>query len=210
MKIAPSILTANFTDLTKEIKSIEKESDYIHVDIMDGHFVPNISFGPAIARQISEISKVPLDVHLMVVNPLEWIDKVAFAETEFITIHAECHRFQESIARIRYLGKRPGIAIKPNTSIELIKPVLHLVDLVLVMGVEPGFGGQLFIRSQLDVIKELNQLKKDNNYQYEIEVDGGINTETAKECKDAGATILVAGTFVFNYQNRDERINLLR
>lgn len=210
MKIAPSILTANFTRLSEEIKSIEKESDYLHIDIMDGHFVPNISFGPTIASQISEISNVPLDIHLMVENPLEWVDKVIFDTTHFITVHAESHRFQESLVRIRYLGKKAGLAIKPETNIDSIKDVLHLVDLVLVMGVEPGFGGQVFIPSQLEKIEELNNLKKENKYNYDIEVDGGINTSVAKDCKDAGATILVAGTFIFNYEDRKKRIKLLK
>lgn len=210
MKVAPSILTANFTNLALDIKSVEKGSDYIHVDIMDGHFVPNISFGPAIAGQIAEITDVPLDIHLMVDYPLLWIDKVNFKTTEFITVHAESNRYAESIKRIKYLGKKAGLCIKPSTSVDIIMPYLNQLDLVLVMGVEPGYGGQMFIQSQLDKIKLLADLKKEHGYTYEIEVDGGVNATTAKQCADAGATIVVAGTYIFNFENREERINTLK
>ncbi len=210
MKVAPSILTANFVRLEDELKSVEKGSDYIHVDIMDGHFVPNISFGPAIAGQIGQLTKLPMDIHLMVEYPLNWIDKVNFPTTEFITVHAECHRFAESIRRILYLGKKAGLCIKPSTDVEFIKPYLGQVDLVLVMGVEPGYGGQMFIQSQLKKIEELARIKKEMNYHYEIEVDGGINVSSAKQCKDAGATMVVAGTYIFNYEDREERILALK
>ncbi|VEU82835.1 ribulose-phosphate 3-epimerase [Acholeplasma hippikon] len=210
MKVAPSILTANFTNLAQEIKSVEKGSDYIHVDIMDGHFVPNISFGPAIAGQISEVTDVLLDIHLMVDYPLLWIDKVNFKTTEFITVHAESNRYAESIKRIKYLGKKAGLCIKPSTPVDIIMPYLNQLDLVLVMGVEPGYGGQMFIQSQLDKIKMLADLKKEHGYTYEIEVDGGINATTAKQCAEAGATIVVAGTYIFNFENREERINTLK
>lgn len=210
MKVAPSILTANFIRLEDEIKSIEKGSDYIHVDIMDGHFVPNISFGPTIAEQIGSITNLPMDIHLMVEQPLSWIDKVNFPTTEFITVHAESHRYAESIKRIKYIGKKAGLSIKPSTSVELIKPYLKNLDLVLVMGVEPGYGGQLFIQTQLEKIKLLADLKKEHGYTYEIEVDGGINQSTSKQCKEAGATIVVAGTYIFNFENREERIQSLK
>lgn len=210
MKVAPSILTANFIRLEDELKSIEEGSDYVHVDVMDGHFVPNISFGPAIVSQIGELTKLPMDIHLMVEHPLDWIDKVIFPTTEFITIHAECNRFKESIRRILYLGKKAGLAIKPSTDVDFIKPYLSQLDLVLVMGVEPGYGGQLFIQNQLKKIEELAQLKEENGYHYEIQVDGGINVSTAKQVKDAGATIVVAGTFIFNYEDRKERIESLK
>lgn len=210
MKVAPSILTANFTNLAEEIKSVEKGSDYIHVDIMDGHFVSNISFGPAIAGQIGSITNVPLDIHLMVDYPLNWIDKVNFPTTEFITVHAESNRYAESIKRIKYLGKKAGLCIKPSTSVEIIMPYLNQLDLILVMGVEPGYGGQMFIQSQLEKIKMLSDLKKEHGYTYEIEVDGGVNATTAKQCAEAGATIVVAGTYIFNFENREERINTLK
>ncbi len=210
MKIAPSILTANFVHLKDEIKSIEKHADLLHVDIMDGHFVPNISFGPAIAGQIGELTTLPLDIHLMVTNPLDWLDKVSFPTTEYITVHVESERFAESLKRIRYINKKAGICLKPSTPISAIEPYLSKVDLVLVMGVEPGYGGQAFIQEQLVKIKMLADLKATQGYSYEIEVDGGINASTAKQCKDAGATILVAGTYIFNFTNRKERIESLK
>ncbi len=210
MKVAPSILTANFIDLRKDIESIEKDADLLHVDIMDGHFVPNISFGPAMVEQISKITDLPLDIHLMVTNPLDWLDKVAFPSTEFITVHAEADRFAESLKRIRFINKKAGICIKPNTPLSVIEPYLSKVDLVLVMGVEPGYGGQAFIQSQLQKIKVLSEIKQKNGYTYEIEVDGGINATTAKQCYEAGATILVAGTYIFNFADRKERIDSLR
>ncbi len=210
MKIAPSILTANFVNLKEEIKSIENYSDLLHVDIMDGHFVPNISFGPAIAGQIGELTTLPLDIHLMVTNPLDWLDKVSFPTTEYITVHVESERFAESLKRIRYINKKAGICLKPSTPIEAIEPYLSKVDLVLVMGVEPGYGGQAFIQEQLLKIKMLSHLKATHGYQYEIEVDGGINASTAKQCLEAGATILVAGTYIFNFANRKERIESLK
>lgn len=210
MKIAPSILTANFVHLKDEIKSIEKHADLLHVDIMDGHFVPNISFGPAIAGQIGELTTLPLDIHLMVTNPLDWLDKVSFPTTEYITVHVESERFAESLKRIRYINKKAGICLKPSTPISAIEPYLSKVDLVLVMGVEPGYGGQAFIQEQLAKIKMLADLKATQGYSYEIEVDGGINASTAKQCLEAGATILVAGTYIFNFTNRKERIESLK
>lgn len=210
MKIAPSILTANFVHLKDEIKSIEKHADLLHVDIMDGHFVPNISFGPAIAGQIGELTTLPLDIHLMVTNPLDWLDKVSFPTTEYITVHVESERFAESLKRIRYINKKAGICLKPSTPISAIEPYLSKVDLVLVMGVEPGYGGQAFIQEQLAKIKMLADLKATQGYSYEIEVDGGINPSTAKQCLEAGATILVAGTYIFNFTNRKERIESLK
>ncbi|HLT00246.1 MAG TPA: ribulose-phosphate 3-epimerase [Acholeplasma sp.] len=210
MKVAPSILTANFIRLEDELKSVENDADYIHVDIMDGHFVNNISFGPMIAGQIGNLTKLPMDIHLMVEYPLEWIDKVNFPTTEFITVHAECHRFAESLKRIKYLGKKAGLCIKPSTGVDYILPYLDKVDLVLVMGVEPGYGGQMFIQGQLKKIEELARIKAENGYTYEIEVDGGINATTARQVAEAGATIVVAGTYIFNFENRKERIDSLK
>lgn len=210
MKISPSILNADFTNLKNEIKSIEKEADFIHIDIMDGHFVPNISFGPSITKQVSKITNTPLDIHLMVSNPLDWIDLFNFETTKYITVHVESKGFVESIKKIKSLGIKAGVSLRPKTSLELIKPFLNEIDLILIMGVEPGFGGQSFIMSQLDRIKELNDLKISNKYNYEIEVDGGINETTAKLCEINGATILVAGTFIFKHENRANQINLLK
>ncbi|MDY0277148.1 MAG: ribulose-phosphate 3-epimerase [Acholeplasma sp.] len=203
MKIAPSVLTADFTILEKEIKSIN-EADYIHIDIMDGNFVPNISFGPAITKQIAALTRVNLDVHLMVQNPSEWIEKFSLESVEFITVHYEANDFVKAIKLIREKGKKIGLSINPKTSIESIKPYLEDVDLVLVMSVEPGFGGQKFMTSSLDKVEHLNSLRKLNNYRYVIEIDGGMNNETLVMAKNAGVDVAVVGSFLFNQKDRNE------
>ncbi len=208
-KIAPSVLTANFNNLKEEITSISK-ADLIHLDIMDGHFVPNISFGPHICKAISNLTDVAFDIHLMTSNPLDWIEKFRFEQTRYITVHVESNRFLEAIEKIRALGMKPGLTLKPQTPIEALKPYLNLVDLILVMSVEPGFGGQSFIMESLEKIKILDQWKKALNLGYSIEVDGGVNKETAALCKAAGADILVVGSYLFNQENRNKVIGDLQ
>ncbi|MCF7930700.1 MAG: ribulose-phosphate 3-epimerase [Acholeplasmataceae bacterium] len=209
MKIAPSILTADFANLSQEIKSVES-ADYLHIDIMDGHFVPNISFGPAITYQISKISALPLDVHLMVTNPIKWVDQFAKSKPKFITIHTEANRVAETIKSIESHHIGVGLSIKPVTPVDDLLPFLDHVKLVLVMTVEPGFGGQSFIYEALNKVKELVKIRKANNYDFEIEVDGGINTETIKNCRDAGVDIAVAGSYLFNQKDREKGIASLR
>ncbi|OHE26590.1 MAG: ribulose-phosphate 3-epimerase [Tenericutes bacterium GWC2_34_14] len=209
MKIAPSVLTANFTNLEQEIKSIQT-ADYIHLDIMDGHFVPNISFGPAISKQIEAVTHLPIDVHLMVTDPLKWIPQFVFPQTKFITIHIEANHVQESVLAIQKERVGVGIAIKPKTPVRAIIPYLNDVSLILVMTVEPGFGGQSFMTEMMDKVRELVRLRKENGLNFVIEIDGGVNDETAKIAKEAGVDIVVAGSYLFNMEDRAKGIEVLK
>ena len=209
MKIAPSVLTADFTNLESELKSIDN-ADFIHIDIMDGNFVPNISFGPAINRQIAEKSTVKLDVHLMVLDPIKWIDEFSHENVEYITVHYESNDFIKAIDLIRKNNKKVGITIKPNTPVSSIEPYLNVVDLVLIMSVEPGFGGQKFMPEMLDKVRLLKKLREDNNYNYIIEIDGGINKDTYLSAKEAGVDLAVVGSYLFNQKDRKATIDNLR
>lgn len=209
MLIAPSILTADFNQLSSEIQSI-KTADYLHLDVMDGHFVPNISFGPHVLGGLKKISNVPLDTHLMITNPLDYIDSFVEIGSSFITIHVEANKVQESLNRIKASGVKAGITLKPKTKLDTLYPYLDQVDLVLVMSVEPGFGGQKFMEDQLDKVRTLVKLRREFNYNYVIEIDGGINGDTAKLVKEAGVDIAVVGSYVFNSKHRDETIRSLK
>ncbi len=209
MKIAPSLLSANFYNLEAEFKTI-LEADYIHLDVMDGVFVPNISFGLSV---IDSLKECPLlkDIHLMILNPLQYIDDFARCNPEIITFHCESESdIQKTIDKIKNKNIKVGISLKPNTSLEVIKPYLKDVDLVLVMTVEPGFGGQKFMPNQVYKIEELARIRKENNYHYLIEVDGGINEETAHIVKKAQADIAVAGSYVFKAKDRNQAIKDIR
>lgn len=209
MLIAPSILTADFNRLESEIQSI-KTADYLHLDVMDGHFVPNISFGPHVLSGLKKITNIPLDTHLMITNPLDYIDLFVEIGSSFITVHVEANKVQESINRIKASGVKAGITLKPKTKLEMLYPYLDQVDLVLIMSVEPGFGGQKFMVDQLDKVRELVRLREIYHYHYMIEIDGGINGDTAKLAKEAGVDIAVVGSYVFNSKQRDEVIGSLR
>lgn len=212
VKIAPSLLSANFACLNDEIKKIET-AQWIHYDVMDGHFVPNISFGYSILNDISKITDMYLDVHLMISEPAKYVDKFITSKASLIVFHYEAVAKDEISDLISYIKSQNadvGIAIKPGTSIDVLIPFLSKIDLVLVMSVEPGFGGQKFNSTALDKISKLAKLKKEYNYHYLIEVDGGINETTAKLCRQAGVDVLVAGSYIFNSDDYSEAIESLR
>ncbi len=212
MKVAPSILASDFSVLRNEILEItEKGADYIHLDIMDGHFVPNITFGPGVVAAIRPYTTVPFDCHLMIENPDLFIPEFVKAGADLITVHEEaCLDLNKTLNLIKSFNIKAGVVIKPETPVKNIKHVLSICDIVLVMSVDPGFGGQPFIESSTDKIKSLRTLREVHNDHYLIEVDGGVNAETAKKCKESGADIVVAGSYIFKSQDRQKAIDSLR
>ncbi|RSD28064.1 ribulose-phosphate 3-epimerase [Mesobacillus subterraneus] len=212
VKIAPSILSADFARLGEEIKDVERGgADYIHVDVMDGHFVPNITIGPLIVEAIRPVTTLPLDVHLMIENPDQYIEAFAKAGADYITVHVEaCRHLHRTIQMIKSTGVKAGVVINPATPVESLRHVIEDVDLVLLMSVNPGFGGQKFIPSVLPKIRQVKELADSLNPELEIEIDGGVNEETAKLCIEAGANVLVAGSAVFNKEDRAAAIASLR
>ncbi|MEC5267636.1 MULTISPECIES: ribulose-phosphate 3-epimerase [Heyndrickxia] len=212
VKIAPSILSANFAKLGEEIKDVEEGgADWIHIDVMDGHFVPNITMGPLVVGAVRPVTKLPLDVHLMIENPDQYLEAFAKAGADTISVHVEaCRHLHRTIQEIRSLGVNPGVVLNPATPIEWIAPILGDVSLVLLMTVNPGFGGQAFIESVVPKIEKLYRLKEEQGLAFDIEVDGGIDPETAQKCKQAGATVLVAGSNIFKSKNRKQAIRALK
>ncbi|MCT2342828.1 ribulose-phosphate 3-epimerase [Niallia taxi] len=212
VKIAPSILSADFAKLGEEIKDVERGgADYIHVDVMDGHFVPNITIGPLIVSAIRPITTLPLDVHLMIENPDQYIPAFAKAGADIITVHAEaCPHLHRTLQLIKEHGVKPGVVLNPSTPVEMIKHVIEDVEMVLLMTVNPGFGGQAFIKSVLPKITEVRKLADQFNPGLEIEVDGGVNEQTAILCKEAGANVLVAGSFIYDSGDRAKAIKAVR
>lgn len=208
IKLAPSLLSADFARLGEEIANVEKGgADWLHIDVMDGHFVPNITIGPPVVRSIRRVSALPLDVHLMIKNADRYINDFASAGADIITVHWEaCGHIHRTISNIKELGKKAGISINPATPPEVLRIMLPEVDLVLVMSVNPGFGGQKFIPSSLDKIARLKNMKEDGGYSFEIEVDGGVNLENAGALAQAGATVLVAGSSVYGAPSAEDRV----
>lgn len=200
IKIAPSILAADFTCLGQQVKeAVKAGADYIHIDVMDGHFVPNISIGIPVVESLRKITRVPLDVHLMIERPELYIEKFARAGSDIITVHVEaCHHLDGTINAIKKLGKKAGVSLNPSTSLSTIEEILPSVDLVLVMTVNPGFGGQTFISGTVNKIARLKQIIYNRKIKIELEVDGGITAQTAPIVVKAGANVLVAGSAIFN------------
>ena len=210
IKIAPSILSADFSQLGNEIKRLEEGgADMIHVDVMDGHFVPNLTMGPPVIKALRKYTKLPFDVHLMISPVHKYIKDYVDAGADIITIHPEAtDNLEESIKHIKNLGKKVGISLNPNTETNIIKKFLAEINLVLIMSVHPGFGGQKFIPEVLVKIKELKKIKDQQNLNFDIEVDGGINFDNNKLVIEAGANILVSGTTIFKNNNGNIKKNI--
>ena len=212
IKIAPSILSADFSRLGEELKTVEEAgADWIHVDVMDGHFVPNITIGPMVVEAVRKSTKLPLDVHLMIEDPDFYIPYFIKAGADIITVHVEvCKHLQRTIRAIKEQKKTAGIVLNPATSLSAIDNILDEVDLVLLMSVNPGFGGQEFIPSTVKKVEKLKRMINDEKLKVDIEIDGGIKPENAVDVIKAGANILVAGSSVFKGKDYKKMINLLR
>ena len=210
IKISPSILSADFSQLGNEIKNLENSgADMIHVDVMDGHFVPNLTIGPPVIKALRKCTNIPFDVHLMIKPVHKYIKDYAESGADIITVHPEAtNSLQESIDEIKKYKKKVGLSLNPDTKIEVIEKYLNQIDLVLIMSVYPGFGGQKFIKEVLKKIEKINEIKNKNGFKFDIEVDGGINFSNFKEVLEAGANILVSGTTIFKENNGDIKKNI--
>jgi ribulose-phosphate 3-epimerase len=210
IQISPSILSANFSKLGDEIKRLEDAgADMVHVDVMDGHFVPNLTIGPPVIKTLKKNSSIPFDVHLMISPVHKYIQAYADAGADIITIHPEAtDNLQNSINKIREFKKKVGVSLNPETKVNIITDFLHQIDLVLIMSVNPGFGGQKFMPEVLGKIKELVSIRKKEKLNFDIEIDGGINFENSKLAIEAGANILVSGTTIFKSNNGDIKTNI--
>lgn len=211
-KIAPSILSADFTRLREEIEAVEKAgADYIHIDVMDGHFVPNITIGPLIVEAVKRVTDLPLDVHLMISNPDNYIEAFAKAGADILTVHAETsHHIHRTVHYIRDMGMSPAVCLNPATSLNILEYILNDLDMVLLMSVNPGFGGQKFIAAVIPKIRQLRDMIDTRNLTTEIEVDGGIGPDTINQVSSAGADVFVAGSAVFYSDDYEKTIRLMR
>lgn len=210
--IAPSILSANFANIQRDIKIVENETKckYLHIDVMDGNFVPNISIGQPFIKSLRKISNMIFDVHLMVEKPERYIEDFKKSGADILTVHCEATtHLHRTLSQIRQCGMKAGVTLNPATPIETLLPILDIVDLVLVMSVNPGFGGQSFISNSLYKLQKLQEYKKEYGYDYIIEVDGGVNEKTIKQVSNAGAELLVAGSAVFNEKGIKNNIEKL-
>ena len=210
IKISPSILSADFSQLGNEIRRLEEGgADMIHVDVMDGHFVPNLTIGPPVIKALKKYTSIPFDVHLMISPVHKYIEAYSNAGADIITIHPEATEdLSASIDKIKELGKKVGVSLNPETRVDVIKNHLDKIDLVLIMSVNPGFGGQKFMPEVLDKIKELKNIQTKQNIDFDIEIDGGIDFENSKTAIEAGANILVSGTTIFKSNNGDIKKNI--
>jgi ribulose-phosphate 3-epimerase len=210
--IAPSILSADFTNLARQVRDLEKGgADWIHLDIMDGRFVPNISFGPMIVRAVRSLTKLPLDAHLMIAEPDRYLEAFARSGADRITVHVEtCPHLHRTVEAIRALGKKPGVTLNPATPIGAIGDILPLVDLVLIMSVNPGFGGQKFIPGSIARIRRAAAMIRDSKRPIRLQVDGGIDGKNARDVVEAGADVLVAGNSIFSQRDIPSAVRRLR
>ncbi|HJM82671.1 MAG TPA: ribulose-phosphate 3-epimerase [Nitrospinota bacterium] len=210
--VAPSLLSADFSQLGEEVRAVEKAgADWIHIDVMDGHFVPNLTIGPMIIKSLKPHTSLPFDVHLMIENPDQYIPEFANAGADIITVHVEASRSPDrSVSLIKSLGKRAGISLNPSTGLETIENILAEVNMVLIMSVNPGFGGQSFIDSSLDRAVELKRMVNDLGLNIDIEIDGGIKPGNAARVRQAGANVLVAGSAIFGSEDYKKAISEIR